>query len=403
MYTVKILMRSTGSTANDEQLIHLRVTIHRKIKYVNSGLKWPAAYFDHDLGECKPRKKNDKDATDFNIILRDMVGKVNDIFKVYRLQDKPLTIEAFQEEFKMYGSRNDFIQFFEREMMNRYRSHQITDVTLKSYRCTLAKLTSMYPNGLPFFMMDAKWPQKFDNFLYRKENLKINGRFGHHKNVKCILNMAKLNGLVGDDIYSMFKVKVEASKWAALSQFELDKFIAYYNGGIEDESERRVVRQFLFGCFTGLRISDQRRFNTDWIHKDIIIFKPKKTIDYQVRIPMTSMVKQIIDHEINEVGHHKIFRTITEQYANRLLKLIAKKLGIKTNVHHHVARETFATRFISAGGDVMVLKELMGHSSISTTSRYVKQNDQLARVASSFIESFSSARVGDELTRADSM
>jgi integrase len=252
----------------------------------------------------------------------------------------------------------------------------------------------MYPDGLPFFMIDTNWPQKFDGYLNRKEKLKVNGRFGHHRNVKAILAMAKLQGLILGDVYSVFKVKTESSKWAALSQMELDRIITLYNNGIDDQSERRVVRQFLFGCFTGLRISDQKRFSLDWIHDDIIIFRPKKTINYEVRIPLTSIVKKLIDDEVREVGHHEVFRTITEQYGNRLLKVIAKRLDIKTNIHHHVARETFATRFISAGGDVMVLKELMGHSSISTTSRYVKRNDQLARVATKFIESFSTATIG---------
>ena len=37
----------------------------------------------------------------------------------------------------------------------------------------------------------------------------------------------------------------------------------------------------------------------------------------------------------------------------------------------HTARHTFATRFIRRGGDVAVLKELLGHKSIQMTQKYV--------------------------------
>ncbi|TNE31789.1 MAG: hypothetical protein EP346_00065, partial [Bacteroidetes bacterium] len=46
--------------------------------------------------------------------------------------------------------------------------------------------------------------------------------------------------------------------------------------------------------------------------------------------------------------------------------------GIKKSITFHCARHTFGTLFIAIGGELMVLKELMGHSKISTTTEYVK-------------------------------
>lgn len=51
------------------------------------------------------------------------------------------------------------------------------------------------------------------------------------------------------------------------------------------------------------------------------------------------------------------------------------------NVTAHVFRHTFATRKISEGVDIMVLKELMGHASIDTTMIYARVTDEKLREA----------------------
>ncbi len=42
----------------------------------------------------------------------------------------------------------------------------------------------------------------------------------------------------------------------------------------------------------------------------------------------------------------------------------------------HTARHTFGTIFIELGGDVVTLKEYMGHSDINTTMKYVHLSER---------------------------
>ena len=47
------------------------------------------------------------------------------------------------------------------------------------------------------------------------------------------------------------------------------------------------------------------------------------------------------------------------------------KYNLDDNITFHSLRHSFATNFIKAGGDPFVLKSMLGHSSLNTTSIYV--------------------------------
>lgn len=53
--------------------------------------------------------------------------------------------------------------------------------------------------------------------------------------------------------------------------------------------------------------------------------------------------------------------------------------GISKTVSFHVARHTFATQFLIEGGKLETLRDLLGHSKIETTMRYVHIVDRAKR------------------------
>mgnify|MGYP002682561549 FL=1 len=58
------------------------------------------------------------------------------------------------------------------------------------------------------------------------------------------------------------------------------------------------------------------------------------------------------------------------------LKKYCSKARIK-RVTPYQLRHTFATQFIENGGDVLILKSIMGHSNIKTTEGYVHENTRM--------------------------
>lgn len=57
---------------------------------------------------------------------------------------------------------------------------------------------------------------------------------------------------------------------------------------------------------------------------------------------------------------------------NESLKVIGKALGIKTTLHSHLARHTFATRMLAMGAKIENVSKMLGHTNIKQTQRYAK-------------------------------
>ena len=66
----------------------------------------------------------------------------------------------------------------------------------------------------------------------------------------------------------------------------------------------------------------------------------------------------------------KLDRILTMNTVKQYFAKLREKSGLK-RLHPHILRHTFATSFIMSGGDVSVLKVLLGHSDIKVTQKYL--------------------------------
>ena len=62
---------------------------------------------------------------------------------------------------------------------------------------------------------------------------------------------------------------------------------------------------------------------------------------------------------------------ITSRVIQNYFSKIKIKYGLDSDVTFHTLRHSFATEFIKNNGDILKLRMLMGHSSLSTTIRYI--------------------------------
>lgn len=132
---------------------------------------------------------------------------------------------------------------------------------------------------------------------------------------------------------------------------------------------------------TGLRISEACALKKSDLNKGMIEIENKgksRTID----IP-PFFKKQLVawDH-VKKIGEDDCIFSKTQQHYRNRLKAIAGIAKVnKEKVYPHSFRHYFAKQFIINDGDSSDLQQMLGHSSITTTTIYTRKNkEELAKI-----------------------
>jgi site-specific recombinase XerC len=302
--------------------------------------------------------------------------KANDIFVRWRLSGQELTMPEFLKEFNNKLSKTNFCDYYEHKLDERHRTEEISELSYKAQRATLRKLKE-FSQLLPFANLKASnFARKFDLFLEKKKKSSANTRWARHKDVKTYLHLAaEKDNIRFDDPYKDFKVSKVKGKWVAALPREIELLDTYYGTLSPGSTRRRYLRRWLFGVATGLRLSDQQQARRDWLYENTLIFlmhkgRRKKA---ELTLPIGARALELWEDALNERdgedGH--TFIGVTGKQSNEMMEVIRQDLGIRSKLHNHVGRESFATLYLENGGSLEVLREYMGHAYIETTMKYV--------------------------------
>ena len=136
----------------------------------------------------------------------------------------------------------------------------------------------------------------------------------------------------------------------------------------------KVIMQVLAGI--GIRFNELQFVTVEAVRAGVMtVFNKGSVRD----IPLQP-VKKILQAYCKEYGITKgiIFQTrygnpISNSQLSRELKYIAGQARVsKARIHPHGFRHLFAVYYLEAGGDVMELKNVLGHRSLETTSIYTR-------------------------------
>jgi site-specific recombinase XerD len=304
---------------------------------------------------------NSKENQDINLILDNIKSKITHIKTSYRLAERVLTPENLKKEYLSGMPRIRFTAFY--DMMLEEEKVLMEIGSYNRYKSVLRKLI-IYDNDVTFIDIDQSWIDKFRKYLrgLGNENTTVAGNIGA---IKKFLGLAKKAGIKLSINIDEIKVGSTKGNRTSLTIHELKRCAGYYFSEYISESYRLILGYFLFSCMTGLRISDVQNLKRSNFMDNYVSFVAKKSKKDQ-SIAMNMKAREIVNHE--PLLFEKKF---ADQHINDELKKIMAILKIQKKVTFHVARHTFATSFLRAGGQVEKLQRLLGHSDIKQTMIYV--------------------------------
>lgn len=132
----------------------------------------------------------------------------------------------------------------------------------------------------------------------------------------------------------------------------------------------QVRRAFLFSCVTGLRWIDVSNLTWENINvKNMVMTISQSKTEREVTINLNDTAIKLIGDP--DKSNELVFTLPTANGANKTLKAWVKRAGIKKKITFHNARHSFGTNLIFHGADVTTAKDLLGHTSLRHTQRYV--------------------------------
>lgn len=332
------------------------------IRKTKSG-KYQIDYYDADGNRHQSVVSDDKDEA------REILDKLLEEKKYIKLKRKLGYSNIIKKEMKV------------EELFNRFSSRKEKEVrprTMDDYRAYLRFWKEKHIKKSEKFapLSQIEIEDYIDELLEEKGFSRKTANLYLYALRQVYRYAEKLDLIADNPAENVKKLKVESkksSKPEIYSSKEIDKILKNANDFYRD--------LFTFFLNTGMR-RDEVRFleweDIDFKNKEIHIrikdnFQPKHGKERMV--PFTSESERILKKRKKKTGY--VFsRPDGKHYAQNTwqdnLKKIAKKAGVE-DVKLHKFRHTFATRAVEKM-NIVDVKNILGHSKIETTMRYVHRS-----------------------------
>lgn len=293
-------------------------------------------------------------------------------------QNDLVLLESIVSKLKQDRSKklNDSPTIF--KFTNEYLSvmnQEFSKCYLRSIKLSLTSLSKFFGEAKSLAEISIKDLEKYKLFI---SEAAPKGFVVYLRNLKAAFSRAVLWGYIDSNPFVKIKVaKVQLNKPIYLTKEDLNKVL-------ECTENSNLRDLFLFAFNTGCRVNEI--VNLKWpsidFEKEIITIGSS---DFNTKsrrqriIPMNKVIKLILNKVRKErkgdfVFHKSMGYHYHTDYISKKFKDSVRKAKLSEQIHFHTLRHSFASNLANKGVPLIVIQELMGHSSIVTTQIYSHTN-----------------------------
>ena len=358
--------------------VEIRITVNRKSYYFGTGIRvHKSELIAGQIVNCPGAKElNDR----LVILYKKVLAHVN----AYVDAGVPINTEDIRQKVwqvvELHSDKSVFIEWCEKQIP----LLGVTDGTEKHYNPLVTRLTQ--------FGRINKWDDitvenivLFDAWLRtltkpisdariksgaKPEKLSTGGIYNYHKCLKALLNRAMSFGKIDNNPYDRLKGKFKRGEKENVEYLTEDEMRRFESIILPKGSALDIAHDlFIFQMYTGLPFSDMQAFDMNDYKWD-----GTKWHNVGTRIKTgTPYISSILPPALRvlEKYNFEIPKMNNADY-NRQLKALQAMAGIKTRLHSHLARHTFATFMLRNGVKIENVSKMLGHTNITQTQRYAK-------------------------------
>lgn len=364
MITTAIVFDHRGRTkAGAEGPLEVRITQDRHPYYITTGVRVKKRQWAFDKVVYHPQ------ANELNERLGILVGKIMQAVNDRLKAGQPVDVAAIKHEVWGRGASAELLDWLAEEIDR----IDVMPGTYKHYK-TLVKRLKQWNGMRSWSDATADNIISFDVWLrtvkYNGLPLSDAGRHNYHKNLKHLLNRAEMLGKIQSNPYTKLRGRFkrgDSENTEYLTDEEVKRIMKMQPtpGTMMD----RAKDLFVFQLWTGLAYQDAQAFD----------FSRYKLVDGQWRLTANRIktgepfVSQLLPPAVAVLEKYGMDTPkIVNAVYNRELRDIGISCGIKTRLHSHIARHTFATYMLRHGVPLQNVSRMLGHTNIKQTLRYAK-------------------------------
>ena len=269
---------------------------------------------------------------------------------------------------------NNFISYLTNN--KRYSPYTITSYKKDTYDY----LEFLKKNNIDIKNSNYKIVEEYSKYLYKKK-LSKRSIARKYSSIRTFYNYLEKKNILENNIFNLLEnPKKEEKLPRFINEYELDKMFEIPDNSPKGQRDRLIL-EILYG--TGVRVSElvgiklldiDKNNNSIKIlgkgRKERIVFFGSYARDILDLYLKDGRRKILKDHQSDYLFLNKNGNKLSARYVRVIINKVVSHCGIEYHISPHTLRHTFATDMLNAGADLMSVKELLGHSSLNTTSIY---------------------------------